>query len=52
MKINTKIFIEKTNLLGRTKNPTSDLAELKLINQNANRLNKEAADVLTDQITL
>ncbi len=34
------------------KKPAYDLSELELINQNANRLNKEAEDVLTYQIAL
>jgi metal-responsive CopG/Arc/MetJ family transcriptional regulator len=34
------------------KKPAYDLRELELINRNANRLNKEAEDVLTYQIAL
>jgi len=40
------------SFLLNAKKPAYDLSELELINQNANRLNKEAEDVLTYQIAL
>jgi metal-responsive CopG/Arc/MetJ family transcriptional regulator len=38
--------------LAKADKPTYDLRELELINKNADRLNKEAEDVLTYQIDL